>query len=924
MDLHKKYMQFSTNDISILEVIDSSFKDDPFVHLRRLVQTYNNEIIKNTLDMRKLQTFHTILSYEYQLRFHSNNIRAYTNLEDLSFKNIENILFPQNQWRSMSEISILYDILLLQMVLYCDMQSVKIKLANLREFRNFHLNNSNETRELYMKVLECFLETLQLQCYLFKNGKQEEHEEFIPLYIEDIKCLITTKDDIKWRSLASIIPKLDRTFEKRKVVFPIWNLFLNELKDLEDLLATINILADHYFSLEKDSLCDIYYDLYCKDRFWWIISEGLESSVQQYRKWALFLMKKTIDFMSEKRFENSHLKKNKLTPFICDTCSKDVKNNKEKYFLVLEALEEKQKHLILPALTHLPGLIKSNEVCGNCFNIIWLGCIFKRILQHENNNIVKHGLLNICNMDVIMYDEQFLGFFVNVLNNTFLYEIESDNDESEIIKELTALLSRIIGHKNKFILKKFLYHISQIKWGPVAMFYVTHILCTVFEENQRYIELEDDDLNAIQTLISLNLNLHSPILRIASHINIIKMISYSSISVNDLGLLANVLSTFPSEEVLRGSNIWEIIINWLPKVITKHNASNFICHISEKYLLENQLEINIKTFALMIFLLYDAKLIFHSKSCPAIQAIKTCLDPLIGSDMRPYSNLYSNIKILELMSYLLKINIIGNCNDITQMLFSYGDTAMRVIIKNLRKATMTLCYEDLDKFLNIITTFFNNRDLLFSKESMCTYAENLQKPLLLNINSVQGTEYLSTLHVLLLCQSSNLALFSKETYEFCISNTHKFQVLNNEYCYTENEKGKIMSHYYFLMTKLMYNYLQKFSMKLCKIEWYDIISNLLQLEGIKIIPTVAIILKTIIEKNGLQSSEDIESFTSTVQLCWRITFLNKKDGIFSVAVKNLVAVIINSKFLDLPNIVTIINPVRNNILIYYFSFIISL
>ncbi|KAL2737261.1 putative methyltransferase TARBP1 isoform X1 [Vespula maculifrons] len=912
MDLHKKYMQFFTNNISILEMIDTSFKDDPFVHLHRLVQSCNNEIIQNTLDMKKLQTFRTILCYEYQLRSHSSNICEYTNLEDFSFQNIENILFPQNQWRSMSEILILYDILLLQMVLYCDMQSIKKKLEHFRKFRNFNLNNSNETRELYMKVLECFLETLHLQCYLFKNGKQKEYEEFISLYIEDIKCLITTKDDIQWRSLASIIPKLNCTFEKKEVVFPIWNLFLNELKDLKDLLVTINILADHYFSLEKDSLCDLYYDLYCKDRFWWIISQGLESFVQQYRKWALFLMKKAIDFMSEINLENSHVKKSTLTPFICNTCSTNIKNNKEKFFLVLEALEEKQKHLILPALTYLPGLIKSNEVCGNCFNIIWLGCIFKRILQHENNNIVKLGLLNICNMDIIMYDEQFLGFFVNILNNTFLYEIESDKNETEIIKELTALFSRITRHKNKFIVK-FLYHISLIKWDPVAIFYVTHILHNVFEENQYYIELENNDLQAIQKLISLNLNspifshfpliVHSPTLRIAANINIIKMISYSSISINDLGLLANVLSTFPSEVLRRGSNTWEIIIKWLPKVIAKCNASNFICHISENLLLKNQSEIDVKTFALIIFLLYDAKLIFHFESCPAIQAIKTCLDSLIGSDMRPYSNLYSNIKILELISYLLEVNM-GNRNNITQMLFPYGDIAMRVVMKNLRKATMTLCYEDLNKFLNIIITFFNNRDLLFSKEAMCMYAENL----LVNINNVKGTEYLSTLHILLHCQNTNLALHLKEMYKFCIINMYKFQVLNNEYCYTEKEKGKIMSHYYFLMTKLMHNYFQEFSMELRKIEWCDIISNLLQLEGIKIIPTVAIILKTIIEKNGLQCSNDIKSFTSTVQLCWRITFLNKKDGIFLVAVKNLVAIIVNSKFLELPNIVTIINP----------------
>ncbi|KAK2576673.1 hypothetical protein KPH14_005334 [Odynerus spinipes] len=915
MDLHKKYMQYPTNNISILEVIDTTFKDDPFELLHRLVRSYNNEVVKNSLDVKKLQTFHTVLCYEYQLRFQSSNVHTYINLEDLCFQDIENILFPQKQWRSMSEVLILYDILLLQMVLYSDMQSIRIRLEQFRKSRHLNIVNSIETRELYMKGLECFLESLYLQCYLFNDEKQKGHEEFILLYLEDIKYFIITKDDIQWRALTSIILKLNCTFKKKNIIFPIWNLFLNELKDLKDLLAALSILADHCFSLSKDSGYDLYHDLYCGDRFWLLISEGLQSSVQQYRKWALFLMKKAVYFMSETGFENSGIKKNILTPFVCSASSQNMNDIKQKFCLVLEALEEKQNHLILPALTHVPRLIKSNKdhkMCGDCFNIVWLHCIFKRMLQHENNNIVRQGLLNVCNMDVAIYDEQFFEFLANILNNTFLYELEVDRNESEIIKRLTTLFTRIAKYEDKFI-SKFIFYISQIKWGPVAIFYVTHIIYVVSKEVQQNNALGYNEFNAIKLLISLNLNMHSLILRIASQINIIKTLSCFLCPINDLIQLANILSVFPSEEALRrGSNPWNIIVEWLPKVVTHKTATDFICHISEKYVLEDQkFEINIKTFSLMFFLLYDANIIFCCKPCPAAKAINTWLSLLIGSDMRPYSNIHMNINVLELMSYLLQFSLMGNCNSIIEMLTSYGDVAMKVIAKNLRKATNTLCYDDLDKFLNIITIFFNNQDLLFSKKEICKYAEELQKQsicLFENTSPIQGTQCLTALHILNFCQSMNLASCPKEIYEFCIINMQKFQIPDNESYDAENVKGKLMSHCYILITKLMHNYIQQFPVKLWKVDWYQIILNLLQLEGRDIIPTIAVVLKSIIEKNGIKTSQDIEHLKSTVQLCWRITFLHKKDNIFSVAVQNLVAVIVNSKFLNLPDTSNFINP----------------
>ncbi|KAI4486649.1 hypothetical protein M0804_006019 [Polistes exclamans] len=913
MDLHKKYMQFSTHNLSILEVIDTSFKDDPFVCLHNLVKLYNNELIKFPLDTKKLQTFHEILCYEYQIKFNSSDTYKYRHLDDISINNIENIFFHKNQWHTMSEVLIIYDILLLQMVLYCDVKSIKIKLEQFKHLRDLYLNNSNTTRELYIKVLECFLESLNLHCYIFNKNKCKECEEFVPLYIDDIKYFLTTKDNIQWKLIASILPKLNNTFDNNNIIFPVWDLFSSELKDLRDLLTSLNTLADYYFQLEKYSLRDLYIDLYCKDRFWIVIAEGLDSHVIQYRKWALSLLKKGIHFMSNIKFENLDVKKSMLVPFICNTCSEKTKErNREQFLLILEALQEVQTHLILPALTHLPSLIISNKVCKNCFDITWLSCIFKRILQNDNKSIVKQGILDICKVDVVMYDDQFLEFFVNVLNNTFLYEIESNKNESKLVEELIELLSRLTESCGDSVLKKFLYHISLINWGPVAIFYVTYVLSNVFEKNRSRIRLEENDFNAIQSLVSLNLNKYSLILRAASQINIIKIISFSNMTLNDLILLSNILYTFTIDETFRkDSDTWKIIVKWLLEATTNTIASNFICYNLKQYLLDDKsFKINIKTLVLMICLLYDAKLILYTPSCVALHQLKYSFDLLIKSDNRPYSNVQLNIKVLKLMSYLLK----ENRNIITQMLFGYGDTAMRIIIKYVKKISTILLYEELDEFLNMITTFWNNRDLIFSKETISMHTSNLKTLVSENIFVVKGTEYLSILHVLLLCQSLDILSCTKDMYEFCIKQINKFQICNKEPSNTENEKGKIMSHYLFLMTKLMHNYLQQFSTDIWKIDWYEIISSFLELEGINIIPSIAVLLKTIVEKDGLPRSEDITNFTSTIQLCWKITFEHKKDSTFSMAIKSLLTVIINSKFLDLPDIATIINPLLNQLI----------
>ncbi|XP_015174390.1 PREDICTED: uncharacterized protein LOC107065317 [Polistes dominula] len=905
MDLHEKYMEFPTVSVTIIEIFETKFKDDPFKYLHNVVQLYNN-LIKNPVDTKSLQFFNQILCYIYQLKFDHNNKCKFERFNDISIQNVDKIFIHEDQCYTASDISIIYDILLLQMVLYCDIKSIKVKLEQFRNSREFYLNDTNMT-ELYTKVLECFLDSLNLYCYLFNKDKCNEYKEFVPLFLDDVKFVLKTKDNLQWKSLGSILIKLYNMFDQNNILFLIWDLFLNELKNLPDLLIALNTIVNHDFQLEQDSLRDLYINLYCEDKFWIKIKEGLDSDVKQHKKWALHVLKKVMDFMGDmSKLENLYVTKSVLVPFICDNCSESTKKrNRHKFVLILEALQEVQAHLILPALSHLPYLIMNKRVCKNCLDITWLSSIFKRILKHDNKSLVKQGILIICDFDEIMCDDKFLEFFVNVLNNTFLYEKESNEDKSKVVERLIQLFNDLTESFDS-ILKKFLHHIISIDWGPVAIFYITYVLSNVFEMNQSRIKLEENDLVAIKSL-SKCLRKHSIVLRAASQINIIKMISFSDIMINDLMILSQILYNFTIDEVLKkDSDTWKIIVNWLPKVIKNTSASTYICYSLNQYIVDDKTFYNdIKILVLMICLLHDAKLVFHTQTCVAFLNLKHLFEVLIRSDQRPYSNSQVNVRILILMSYLLN----ENRNIITQMLSNYGNIALTLVIKYVKKLPNIL-FEELDEFLNMITTFLNNRDLIIlCKETMSMHACNL-KMLVANIFDAKSIEYLSLIHVVLLCQNLNIVSCSKDMYEFCIKEMNNFELVvpfEKGSCNINNVKGTIMSRYYVLMTKLMHNYLLQFQSNTWKIDWYQIITKLLDLEGMNIISSIAPLLQAIIENDEIISEEKVTYFKSTIELCWKITFNHKKFNNFSQTVKSLLTVIINPKYLNIPDIETITN-----------------
>ena len=95
-----------------------------------------------------------------------------------------------------------------------------------------------------------------------------------------------------------------------------------------------------------------------------------------------------------------------------------------------------------------------------------------------------------------------------------------------------------------------------------------------------------------------------------------------------------------------------------------------------------------------------------------------------------------------------------------------------------------------------------------------------------------------------------------------------------------------------------------------KIDWNKSISYLFEMGGNEIVPEIALILKTMVNKGAIQNLKNTLNLESIFTDCWKTTLLSTKNKTYFLAIENLVGVIINNNFLILPNIKNFANNVR--------------
>ncbi|XP_014488611.1 PREDICTED: uncharacterized protein LOC106751882 isoform X2 [Dinoponera quadriceps] len=884
MDLHDRYLRFPTLDISVLRA--NKLEDD--VLPRHLIQFYNCEMTKEKLNIRELEIYRMLLCYEYQQAYDRNVKKHLVSHTEICLSSIE-VIFPAHHRRNLAEMSILRDIIILQTVLYCNTASIEQLLRNFLNSYSVYTTNS-DTRAMYMKVLEYLLESLCLHRFSHYDGSsnEKELEEIGSMYLEVVKSWMKIKEDSEWGAFASMFPMLVNTFASEHVLFPLWDYILNKMNDLKEFLTVLSIMTDTCLtSHHSTKLTCVHRDIFSKNTFWLLLLEGLRSPLQQYRKQALYIMRRATDFMS--KAGNLGSMKAEVTPFICSESSAlSADGIRQKFFLVYEALEEKQYHLVAPALTHVSSLVKASEEHKSCFNIVWLRCILEKVLRHENNNIVKWSVSHICKLDSVVFDDQFLELFVSILNNSFLYECQPNEDCPEIVGELATFFRRMT---KTGLLGRFLKKVSELTWGPVAIFYVVHTLrATSQEEGIRKDDWRAAELSAIKSLLETNLNIHSRVLRTASQIELLRTIPNFIRQISDLTLLANFLAAFPPGEGLaRGGSPWSVITAWLREALPKEDAMTFVEQTCKKYSYDESPEVGPRAFALMMFLLHDAGLVLTCRTCPAENALNNWLSSLNGIEVRPYADIRSSINVAEFISHSLNMYGGTACNGVTRLISFYIHAAFKFLIKNVRKMATGLNYEDYTRYTAILSSHIANADLVMPKRDASSYAEKLQEESIRLLKDRQSSLYgMCILHL----TQSTLPSQARTFYTKDLLNVDGDAV----------NCGKVASEYYLLLSRLTHRYLRNSPVHTW-IPTAALLNDLLkflELGGTEIVSEVATILAVMVDGGVINDSNDRETLEHILRTCWRCTFVGKKNNVFWRAIEKLTGVIISDNFLLLP------------------------
>lgn len=204
-------------------------------------------------------------------------------------------------------------------------------------------------------------------------------------------------------------------------------------------------------------------NIFKKEEFWKLIQLLLRSDGD--RKSSIWVHKRTVDIFST---ENIDFKSEKSIFVWGKNSSKELTESWRCFFTILENLDEKQSHLILPSF----GLIKKI----NLLDESWRLTLLQIVLKHENSLVLAWGVNYVIENfnDLGKLENDFLVTFLEAINNTFLY-----SDDKIKTQNFDLFFKNIIS--------SVLVSMESVDWRPVPFY---HTFQSLIKGEFNYEDLE--------------------------------------------------------------------------------------------------------------------------------------------------------------------------------------------------------------------------------------------------------------------------------------------------------------------------------------------------------------------------------------------------------------------------------------------------
>ncbi|XP_044001585.1 uncharacterized protein LOC122847791 [Aphidius gifuensis] len=736
--------------------------------------------------------------------------------------------------------------------------------------------------EEIIQIVECFVDAMNLKSKIYGDDddcRKEYQYKIGDLLVSKINDWFLKIDNKYFRSLISLISKIIETCDTISVIDKLWNIILNN-NSIEESLTLFCALTDDFFTQKSSKVIDINISNINDERYWSIIKFGLTSNVQQQRKQAQHIMKTTIEFINNNKTYLNDLT-TLIIPFINQSDKSISLELSTDFFLLLESLEEKQSHLVLPAFSRLESLISSSHL----FNSIWLKIIFQRIFHHDTTIVVKSGLLIMLNIDPIIFNNEFIELLVTVLNSTFLYDEQSFNPQSEITQKLTNIFIKAEHSKINFI-NDFIIYLSKIQFlAPVPLFWIIEGLRG----------LKDTPINtnywSQRELQALTIIFNNGILKQTKEIRELTMSSLSKCfliftkQTIDLKILSETFLLNDYYFLTDKNN--DDFLEYIRNNITQDDAVDYVKNNCEN-IIENNDKLSIELFGKMIYLLLKCHKILTTKTCPTKNILNNLFKELIDIDTRSYANINYCENSLNLLGYLNTKNLFGNN--------AYVDGALKFIIKTLDNSICPKNHSDV--FVNVknIEKLFDNNlfnDLFVGIEKLFLKSIDV-----INGHDVENVKFWYAVCVLFECGKSidvKKKYFNDFYCDFLLNLCQKSLITNK----MSKDDARFISEYHGIIAKLIEQLFNYFTIKdEEKINDYlGSLMNLIETGSDHVIPSIPKILLVLMQQdNSINNDDNYDIIKSIVELTWKRTLNMKRTKLFWLSIEEIIGLITNDKF----------------------------
>jgi hypothetical protein len=922
MEFHAHFMNIAALEFPIFDIIENTpIKPDSIDFIINNCIGNCFKKLQDNIDTKKeyLKLLRLLLCKQYKLNYEDNRKKTRFCSQHNQF--VESLI-QSKLCREKENQSILYDIMVLQLILLQDPTNFIQLFEHFRTntiSNQLHVDNKILTY-WYLRTLKCFLNAWDMYYFLNRNNifgfsnitHLECYKEILlSSIINDLKNWIECKESHEWHALYSLLLKVVSITKDTTILSP----YVHEIIDKKFDLTTLCVICNFIFPSNLN--IDIDYSLIYSDKLWSTIQLNFLSFNSYERKQALYLFKRLIDFINanESNIKNSIPTSTqiKIKPFICDqnkSAQLSIKQIRINFILIIEALEEKQKHLVVPNLSFVDNLIQGyieHKFCGNCYDFSWIYCIFARILMHDNHKVIKWGILRLLRLNTEFYSyDQFIMLIVKALNNTFLYEKYCHENEPSIV---TALIGWFNNYQseNLRLVEKFICCLDGISWGPIPIYYILQSLFLTSHKLEYIVTLQEEQFDAIKFIMKTNINLYPSMLQSMSQIMLVKILSRFS-AVQNLISLSNLLSIF-SVKNLRELSCWAALISWLAK-IPYTNVLNFINQVCETLTADDEnVQILMSSLALIIELLYEGGIICQTEQCIVTQKLIKlfiCLDKI---NVRPYVNVSFTIKIIDLLYNLLDIQSNQTLEFIHKIFINYKETLFRFILtlfnnENLNYKYIKICLRALQNI-----NYYENGKVYTTSIITSNNIKELEEKCIQVISNIN--EY-NEIQLLFALQSwSNISSYYKYKDKFFLEQIHNIL----EICSSENGKhkltGKMRLDYYVALSKLIKNHILTLPMQNLKQNdnWFKIISFILDAAGNDVLIYFGDILQYYII-NTLDDDRKLENVKYLIKSFWNCNFGSKREKIFWSAAQKINQCIISSEFLKNESLQEIFQEVR--------------